>query len=316
MDYKKTIINELSVLHKKEVANKQPFKAKAYMTVITNLKKIDHPIYSFDDLKDVKGIGEKIKEKIAEIFSTGVCQAAQKARDDKELSSENIFTGIYGIGPVKAKELVEIHKLYTIEDLRKKVKTDNEILNDKQMIGLSYYEDLKKRIPRSEMNIHNTMIQTIAKKFKGLTAIIVGSYRRGSSDSGDIDILLTTSDDRNILSHFVNELIAIDYILETLAEGTKKFMGICRINGQDTCSRRIDILFTPREEYPWALLYFTGSQELNVQMRSRALELGYSINEHRAIPVDHDELPPIMDDEKDIFDFLGMKYLKPEDRNL
>ena len=37
--------------------------------------------------------------------------------------------------------------------------------------------------------------------------------------------------------------------------------------------------YTP-EEFPFAILYFTGSKTFNTIMRARALELGYSMNEH------------------------------------
>jgi DNA polymerase/3'-5' exonuclease PolX len=68
MDYKNTIISQLDIIRKDEIFNSQPFKAKAYQTVISQIKNIKHPILSFGDLKEVTGIGEKIRLKIEEIF--------------------------------------------------------------------------------------------------------------------------------------------------------------------------------------------------------------------------------------------------------
>ena len=45
-------------------------------------------------------------------------------------------------------------------------------------------------------------------------------------------------------------------------------------------ARRIDFMFTPKKEFAFAILYFTGSKEFNTVMRQRALDLGYSMNEH------------------------------------
>ena len=48
-------------------------------------------------------------------------------------------------------------------------------------------------------------------------------------------------------------------------------MGLGKIN-ISPCFRRIDIMYTKPEEYPFAILYFTGSGDFNVKMREYALE--------------------------------------------
>ena len=71
------------------------------------------------------------------------------------------------------------------------------ILNNKQKIGLKYYEDLLKRIPRKEMEKHDKFITEFINsidKNDDLIYEIVGSYRRNASNSGDIDVLCTTKD--------------------------------------------------------------------------------------------------------------------------
>ena len=47
-------------------------------------------------------------------------------------------------------------------------------------------------------------------------------------------------------------------------------MGLGKIN-ISPCYRRIDIMYTKPEEYPFAILYFTGSGDFNVKMREYAL---------------------------------------------
>ena len=79
--------------------------------------------------------------------------------------------------------------------------------------------------------------------------------------------------------------------------------------------RRIDIMYTKPSEYPFAVLYFTGSGEFNVRMRGDALVKGYTMNEYS---MKHTETKKIIDTkfsgEKEIFDFLGYDYLEPEMR--
>jgi DNA polymerase/3'-5' exonuclease PolX len=62
-------------------------------------------------------------------------------------------------------------------------------------------------------------------------------------------------------------------------------------------------------------LYFTGSDKFNIQFRKKALERGYTLNEHALTPV-REGVPevPLMADEKEIFAFLGMEYVPPEKR--
>ena len=338
MDYKNTIISQLDIVRKDEISNSQPFKAKAYQTVINQIKNIKHPILSFGDLKKVTGIGEKIRLKIEEIFQTGKLQKAETISNSSNNSScFQIFENIYGVGPVKAKELVTEYKVKSIGDLRLAVKKDTKILNEKQKIGLKYYEDLLERIPRKEMDSHNKYITDKIKHVttSKLTSCIVGSYRRKAESSGDIDVLITSTSSKTtyiemvtMFNNVINAFIKDKYMIELLATGPKKCLGICKINGTiSTPPRRIDLLLTLRHEYIYSILYFTGSASFNVKMRSRALELGYTMNEYGLKRVENElnmvkkdntntkqEEIPLMCCEKDVFDFLKMEYLEPENR--
>ena len=134
-----------------------------------------------------------------------------------------------------------------------------------------------------------------------------------------------------MFNNVINAFIKDKYMIELLATGPKKCLGICKING---IPRRIDLLLTLRHEYIYSILYFTGSATFNVKMRSRALELGYTMNEYGLKRVeselkkdnknniknntnsktDKEEEIPLMCCEKDVFDFLKMEYLDPENR--
>ena len=90
-------------------------------------------------------------------------------------------------------------------------------------------------------------------------------------------------------------------------------MGICKEN--DSFAKRIDIMYTKPEEYPFAILYFTGSGDFNVRMREDALKQGYTMNEYSIKHTDSGEIvDKVFREEKEIFGFLGYDYLEPEDR--
>lgn len=318
MDYKSKIIDELDTLRKKEVQDKQVFKARAYAKVISQLKLHSAPIRTLEDLQGVEGVGEKIRAKIGEIISTGTLQQAQAVRKERKLDTTDMLMQIYGVGPVKAKQLVADYQVTSFEHLRELIKKQPSILNAKQKIGLKYAEDLQMRIPREEMKEHETLVKKTAPK--GFTMQVVGSYRRGAPDSGDIDVLVCAPnlDETEAASGFAKmceELQNKGYITEILALGPKKCMGICKLS-ENMPARRIDLLLTPKDEYAYAELYFTGSEKFNIAMRKHALDKGFTMNEHGMKPIrDGVKFPPFMKTEKDIFEFLEYPYVAPTKRD-
>jgi DNA polymerase beta len=321
-DYKAIILSELETMKKAETQQKNIFKARAYGKVINEIRGLDGPIRAYEDLADVKGIGKSIEEKIKEIMLTGHLEAAAKIREDGELDATDSLMKVHGIGPVKAKDLVEKHGIRSYAALRDAVEKNPKLLNDKQKIGLKYAEDFELRIPRSEMDEHANLlrcaIRGVDKKFD---VEIVGSYRRGAQDSGDIDVLMRLPADtpEDIIHERFHAVCAAlresDYVTDVLAEGDKKFMGVCKAPRRRHY-RRLDLLITPWSEYAYAILYFTGSDKFNIAMRKHALVQGYTLNEHEMKPIrDGVEKPKTMETEEDIFKFLDFPYVHPTDRN-
>jgi DNA polymerase/3'-5' exonuclease PolX len=316
-NYKSIIINELETVSKKETIEKNIFKVRAYQKVIGQIKLLDK-IESWKDLENVNGIGVKIKEKITEIFETGKLNLAEKARSKHNLEIYDIFMKIHGVGATKAKELVESHGINSIENLKEKLKENPKLLNNKQKCGLKYYEDINIKIPRKEMKEHDEFIQNTLKDMdKDIDISVVGSYRRKVKQSGDIDVLITIRRETTIkerselMNNIIKKLTEINYIKSTLANGDKKYMGIVKLK-RKRYARRMDILITSQEEYPFAMLYFTGSQELNILLRKDALERGFRLNEYSLL--DSNENKILLKSEEEIFNKLGYKYIEPEIR--
>lgn len=307
-DMKQTIIDALDVMRRCDIAEKRTFQARAYAKVIEQIKgKV--VVRSLDDLDGVTGIGDKIREKIQEILDTGSLKSAEKAKEVYSLKLYDELLACYGIGPAKAKELVEKHGVTGIADLRKKVEKNPKLLNANQTIGLKYYDDILQRIPRKEMDDHKGNIEFMLDD--DVVFEVVGSYRRGAESSGDIDVLIC-SRDTTVLKDLVYRLITGEYIKELLANGDKKCLAICQFKGCP--ARRLDILLTTPEEYPYAVLYFTGCDTFNVAFRQRALDRGYTLNEHTMKSLGEAPEPPVMTCERDIFRFLGLCYVEPWDR--
>ena len=150
----------------------------------------------------------------------------------------NILADVYGIGPKKAKELVD-NGITSIAQLRE----NQQMLNDIQKVGLRYYEDVLKRIPRSEIEDYKKIFESDFKKVATSDSKfeIVGSYRRGAQNSGDIDMIIT-SDSPKVFINFIDELIKKKIILEILSRGPTKCLVMAKIPSSDSV-RRVDFLY-------------------------------------------------------------------------
>lgn len=291
-----------------EKANGEAFKANSYLKVISELKKFkDDSDLTEANIRDIKGVGDAIFKKIDQIIKTGSCTLYDKIKNI--VDPREVFLNVHGIGPKRANELVKMG-INSIEDLRKK----KEYLNDKQKIGLQYYEELLQKIPREEIVNHERHLKNFLKKTdKNAELTIAGSYRRNKEESGDIDVLLKC-EKRETFTKFIKKLVNQGYLVEELALGNKKYNGICKL-GLHGNGRRIDIMYTKPEEYPFAILYFTGSGEFNQMMRKLVNDKGYTMNEYS---IKHSDTKQKVDHtftvEKDIFDFLEMGYVEPWQR--
>jgi hypothetical protein len=165
VDFKPIMIDALDILSKNELKERNVFKARAYTKVIGQLKNTQGPIYSVEDLDklNIEGIGKSIKDKLDEIILTGQLKAAIIINNNPETILFEELIKIYGVGPVKAKALIADKKINikSIDDLRKALITNPELLNDKQKIGLKYYDDLNLRIPISEGHNHFKIVKKI-----------------------------------------------------------------------------------------------------------------------------------------------------------
>jgi DNA polymerase/3'-5' exonuclease PolX len=316
-DCKATIVEAFQLLFNLERSSKKPgasFAARNYKLALEKLALVES-ISSAEDLKTLRGKskdGGSIYQRAIQILETGTCDVLEEARTDKEIwAAYDVFLEIHGIGPSMAYELAA-DGYRTIEDLKKAVADGKLTLNKTQTIGLTYYDSIQARIPRVEMVEHEKVLKEVATKAGCPLTDIVGSYRRGRPDSGDIDMLLCSTDSK-MLDAMVKTLTEGHYIREKLALGAHKFMGICRLGKLPF--RRLDILLTPPEEYGYALLYFTGSQRFNILVRQHALTLGYTLNEHRLAPVNSRAKPvPLLRTEAEILAFLGVRFVNPQDR--
>ena len=314
-DLKPGFIKLLERLEQLMRAKGEPFRANAYKKAQEELLGSTTPISSADQLKHRPGIGATMLKKFEEYARTGKLGALGKPEDQALLD----LTAVHGIGPKKAKQLIQ-QGIQTIDQLRTAAAADPKLLNSKQRAALAVHEDLQERIPRQEIQAYEKRLvevwdSVVPAGQPGDQMMIVGSYRRGTADSGDIDVIITSGkDDPTLHKRFVDALKKANLFTAILSTGKTKTLAIAKL-GPEMLHRRVDIMYSNPTEFPFAVLYFTGSRSFNVAMRNRALGLGYSLSEHGLIETatKNKVLQP-MKTEEDIFRFLGMRFKQPQER--
>jgi len=309
------------------IDNKDQFRIRNLTIVLSLLKKYPKKITldNYKELLDVPNIGKGSVDRIKEILENGSLSELANYKENTKDKIINELESIVGIGYAKA---VQLYKkgITSVADLKKKVKNKEIKLNEKLMLGLKYYGKFEGNIPRKETDKINEILKSIIDKMDSKYIYeICGSYRRGNKTSGDIDILISKKDklDKNIndLEIIINLLkLPIPQnnnkplIIDDLTDKNykTKYMGFCKY--KDNLVRRIDIRFVDYKYWFSSLVYFTGSMMLNKKMRNLAKKENLKLSEYGLTRKNGEKI--LIKSEKEIFDILGMKYLKPTERNI
>ena len=274
------ILNDILKVHK---LNRDKFRIIAYQRAIYVINNLESQLTSGKEALKYDGIGKGISQKIDDIIKTGTTDEYKKVKKNPTIKAYKVFENIYDFGPKKIKDLIN-KKIYTIKKLQSANKKGTISLTKNQLIGIKYRKSLVKRIPRTEIDKVNRFLKKNLKQFKDIDSkfeiIISGSYRRGQKSSGDIDLLVFSSDMKKIkLADIITLLNQKKFLIEELSLGKTKYMGICKLN-KKSIPRRIDIRYFKKDSYGAALLYFTGSKKFNKMIRQKALNNGLKLNEY------------------------------------
>lgn len=337
-------INNLYVANKlRQAASHHETKGDAYRAnALRNsaniVEKFPVPIVSPKvQLLGISGVGQGTIDRITEILSTGdLAELSETSPERKNIASTQtkskeveIFdelTSIHGIGPANARELM-FKGVTGIDDLIDKYNQGKINLNDAQIIGLTYHQQFNEKIPRDEVQAFGNWIIETGKDLDGdFIGEIVGSYRRGKKESGDIDILISDKNGQNYLKDLVELLVNSGFIKHILSQGPVKFQGTYFSNYPDKeedqgILRKIDIRFVPRESWGTALLHATGSGDFNKELRILAQKKNMKLSEHALTKIIIDprtkektEVILPVNEEIDIFYALGLSYITPDQR--
>ncbi|CCM04091.1 uncharacterized protein FIBRA_06250 [Fibroporia radiculosa] len=219
-------LEELMEIHKAKPSEEDHWRVFSYGKAIRALRSHPTRIRSFEEARTVRGVGDKTARKIMEILETGDLRRIAYERTD-DVGAISILQGIYGVGRNIA------HKWYangcrTLDDVQARI--GGITLTSAQETGLKYYDDINSRMPRNEAAEIFTMIKAVAALDidPKLFIEIMGSYRRGKADCGDIDILITRPTDDGKTHHGNSVPACLHYLLTSLPqEYYDAFYGSC-----------------------------------------------------------------------------------------
>ena len=289
------------------------YKIISYENIIRHLKRDGTPIYTINDVSGRQYIGAKSLEKINTIIQTGTYPLYEIIKGDAELmkkiKSYNEFQKIFGVGPESAKKFIE-SGVYSIDEL-KRVRVN---LTEQQLIGLKYYDKVETKITRTKMRQITDSLKDSLKS-ENINIVNAGSYRLGKESSGDVDLIITSPNMTPFIKDkIVDELKKAGILIDILSMGNTKLISFIKVRGK---IYQMDVAFIRENELPWYLLYFGSSRNFSKRIRLHASKLGYKLSEKGLFnKINGKRIDFYPRTEEEIFHFLNMEYVKPENRNV
>lgn len=307
------ILEEIGTLL--ELKGENPFKTRAYFNaarVIAGLEGDLAEVVKAGRLRDIKGIGEALEEKITTLVMTGRLPYYEELR--KSLPSGLLeMLKIPGLGPKKVKVLHENLKIHSIKELEKACRHDR--LLDLEGFGQKTQENILKGLMQLQKHhgqflLHQAWPEAEAlEKYlrqspKIIRLEIAGSLRRRKEVVKDIDFVASVTNPLTVGEYFIK----FPDVERMIAKGDTK------VSVELKHGIQADLRMVTDIEFPYALHHFTGSKEHNTAMRGRAQEKFHiKMNEYGLFKMKKnvEKLIPCHD-ERDIFKTLGLAYIPPE----
>ncbi|KAI0881162.1 Nucleotidyltransferase [Annulohypoxylon maeteangense] len=217
----KSFIGELYKVRTLRQLKNDEIGIRAYSTSIASLSAYPYLISKPSEVARLPGCSDKIAELYRQWKSNGCLEEAEDAKADPKMSVLQEFYGIWGVAATTSQEFYK----KGWRDRDDIVENGWDGLTRVQQIGLKYYDELQEKIscPEAEEIGRAILIHT-NKLRKGFQMVIGGGYRRGKTESGDVDVILSHpegSATSNFIVKLVNSLESGRYITHTLIVSTK-----------------------------------------------------------------------------------------------
>jgi len=277
------VLEEIATLL--ELKDENPFKIRAYANAARSLETFGGNLSDLQDekaLEKIPGIGKAIAAKIKELAATGSLKYLEELRADFPAAILELFS-IPGLGAKKIKALYEKLHISSIAQLQKACESGR--VAELPGFGETTQGKICHAIADRVKHFGSFQFGQIAGEAESLRndlaahpdalhACVAGSYRRRREIVRDLDLVVATKKPAAVTKFFLEHSL----VESVISQGPTK--SSARLRSQIQCDLRV----VSAAEYPFALNYFTGSKEHNIELRNRALKRGWTLNEYRLAP--------------------------------
>ncbi|MFA6242690.1 MAG: helix-hairpin-helix domain-containing protein, partial [Candidatus Hydrogenedentales bacterium] len=302
------VLEDIAVLL--ELSGENPFKARSYENVARALEQHEDGIETLVQekrLREVKGVGDALEQKITELVSTGRLEYYEELRAKFPETLFELFV-IPGLGAKRIRAVYDELKVHSLSGLERACK-DGRVAalkgfgvktQDKILEGIAF---ARKRRGLFRVDVAWTEAARLRDWVAGSDAVerieLAGSLRRRKEVVKDIDLVASSKEPSKLMERFV----AYEGVESVTGHGETKSSVVLR------SGIAADLRVVSDEQFPYALHHFTGSKEHNVAMRQRAKELDLKMNEYGLFRGE-ENVP--CGDEAAIFRELGLPFIPPE----
>lgn len=296
-----------------ELENANPFRIRAYYNAARVINGLSQPLSTLlaheVDLAEYRGIGKDLAEKIKGYMESGHIPLLDQlaGRHPKKITE---LAQVENLGPKRIQLLHENLGITSLKELKKAaerqqirevrgfgVKTEQKILAEIQ--------ELLKTPGEMRFSLHKVdqiaqQLVSYLKKAKEVKQIeLAGSYRRRKETLGDLDILISCENSKNIIDHFVS----FENVKTIISKGATRSSVILRDG------LHVDLRVLKAESFGSGLYYFTGSKAHNIEARKIAKKMGMKLNEYGLFKGNKKIAGQT---EEEVFKVLHLDYIPPE----
>lgn len=302
------VLEDISVFQ--ELNKENPFKVKAFANAARILKAMSGTLADLlaaGTLKKTKGIGPGTLERIEELHRLSYSPYLEDLK--KQIPSGLVvMMQIPGLGPKKVRAIYDALKIDSLESLEgacrdgriAELKGFSEKSAQNILKGIAFSQTHADRILYSDALPQAQDLFVALKRCSAIQSLeLGGSLRRHLETIKDIDLVAASTHAQDVMDFFLQ----LPQVAEITNQGDTKSAVVLQ------SGMRADLRVVTPEQFPYALLHFSGSKEHNTALRSRAKEFGFKLNEYGLFEGDKNIACA---SEADIYKRLGLHFIPPE----
>ncbi|MDH7570712.1 MAG: helix-hairpin-helix domain-containing protein, partial [Armatimonadota bacterium] len=298
-----------------ELLGSDRFRVEAYRRAAQNVEAATENLMHLHDqeaLRKIPGVGEAIAKKMEELLLTGRLKYLEELQQHVPPGLPALLE-VHGLGPKKVRALWQNLGITSIDELEAAAqaqrvralpgmgaKSEQNILR-----AIERYRAYRERMRLGDALPYATQLTESLREAAG-DAIgrleIAGSARRRAETVGDLDLVATSGDPERVMDAFIR----LPHVKEVTLHGPTR-SSIVTAPGLP-----VDIRIVPPESYGSLLQHLTGSRSHNIRLREMAQRCGATINEYGLFSVETGKRLTPGDDERYVYEFLGLQFIPPE----